>query len=406
LKFAINNAIITQVFSQKDLMVFIRKNIRLYPNKSQEALLNQDIGNQRFVWNFFLAKNQEKYKEEKKFLFYSDTSRELKSLKTEKEFLKLGNSQALQQTLRDFEFALKAGFKKQKGFPRFKKKSSGGSLRLPQGCSCENGKLKLPKIGFLKSRGELPESFNSLTILKTPSGKWFVSFVVPFELQEKVEIKSSVGIDLNSKYFVVLSSGYAIENPKFMKKKEIRLKRYQRAYSRKQSGSSNRNKARLKVAVQYEKVKNAQKDFVEQITTNIAKRYDHISIEDLNVKAMQKFNGRMILSAPFGMFRTKMTWKANKFGKTLSVINRFCPTSRVCSGCGQELHLTLKDRFITCDCGLEIHRDYNAALNIHMLGTSKINACGATKKPDDLLGFKWVALKQEAPSLKASRRAG
>jgi putative transposase len=87
-----------------------------------------------------------------------------------------------------------------------------------------------------------------------------------------------------------------------MKKKEIRLKRYQRAYSRKQSGSSNRNKARLKVAVQYEKVKNAQKDFVEQITTNIAKRYDHISIEDLNVKAMQKFNGRMILRGTLNTF--------------------------------------------------------------------------------------------------------
>jgi putative transposase len=347
-----------------------------------------------------LSKNQEFYKAEKRFLFYADTSKQLKSLKAEKDFLRIGNSQALQQTLRDFEVALKAGFKKQRGFPRFKKKINGGSLRLPQGCSVVSGKLKLPKIGFLKSRGDLPETFNSLTILKTPTGKWFVSFVVPFECPEKVEIKSSVGIDLNSKYFVVLSSGHAIENPKFLKRKEQRLKRYQRAYSRKLKGSSNRNKARLKVAVQYEKIKNAQKDFVEQITTNIAKTYDHISIEDLNVKAMQKFNGRMIQQAPFGLFRSKITWKANKFGKTLSIINRFCPTSKVCSSCGQLLELTLKDRIIKCDCGLSIHRDYNAALNINRIGTIQINACGATKPPNDLSGYKWVALKQETPSFR------
>ena len=325
---------------------------------------------------------------------HKDTSKLLIDFKKENSFLKLGVAQALQQTLRDFDLSLKAGYKQQKGFPRFKKKSSGGSVRLPQGCSVIEGKLKLPKIGFIKYKGQLPEIFNSVTIIRKPSGKFYASFVVPFVLPEKVEIKSSIGIDLNSNHFVVLSDGSAIKNPKFLKKKEERLKRYQRAYSRKQKGSSNQNKARIKVAKQYEIVSNSQKNFLEQLTTNLVKTYDHISIEDLNVKAMQQFNGRMIGMAPFGSFRSKLTWKANKFGKHLSVINRFCPTSKVCSECGQELQLTLKDRWVDCDCGNSIHRDHNAAINIHRVGTTRINACGDRIQPTDFSSFRWLSLKQ------------
>ena len=378
---------------------FIRQNVRLYPNKEQIQFLNQDIGNQRFVWNHFLAETKKLYDSEKKFLFYLDTSKLVIELKKENEFLQLGVAQALQQTLRDFDGALRAGYKQQKGFPRFKKKSSGGSIRLPQGCSIVDEKLKLPKIGFINSRGKLPEIFNSVTILRKPSGKFYASFVVEITLPEKVEIESSIGIDLNSRHFVVLSDGSAIKNPKFLKQKEIRLKRYQRAYSRKQKGSKNQNKARIKVAKQFEKIGNSQKDFLEQLTTNLVKTYDHISIEDLNVKAMQKFNGRMIGMAPFGSFRQKLTWKANKYGKHLSVVNRFCPTSKVCSECGQELKLTLKDRWIDCDCGNSLHRDHNAAINIHRVGTTRINACGDRKPPTDFSSFRWLSLKQEISSV-------
>ena len=352
------------------------------------------------MWNHFLFENKKLYESEKKFLFYSDTSKLVVELKKENEFLQIGNSQALQQTLRDFDLALKGSFKQQKGFPKFKKKSSGGSFRLPQGCLVINGKVKLPKIGFIKSRGKLPEHFNSLTIIRKPSGKFYASFVVPFILPEKVEIKSSIGIDLNSNHFVVLSDGSAIKNPKFLKEKELRLKRYQRSYARKQKGSKNQNKARIKLAKQFEKIGNCQKDFLEQLTTNLIKTYDHISIEDLNVKAMQKFNGRMVGMAPFGSFRNKLTWKANKYGKHLEVINRFCPTSKVCSDCGQELKLTLKDRWINCDCGNSLHRDHNAAINIHRVGTTRINACGDRKPPTDFGTFSWLSLKQEISSVK------
>ncbi|MCA9496790.1 MAG: transposase, partial [Nanoarchaeota archaeon] len=148
----------------------------------------------------FLFETKKLYDEEGRFLFYSDTANLLLDLKNQNEFLKIGNSQALQQTLRDFELAIKQGYKQQKGFPKFKKKSSGGSVRLPQGCSVIDDKLKLPKIRFIKSRGKLPNNFNSVTIIRKPSGKFYASFVVPFVLPEKVEIKSSIGIDLNSRH--------------------------------------------------------------------------------------------------------------------------------------------------------------------------------------------------------------
>ena len=378
--------------------MFIRKTARLYPTKDQESFLNQNLGNQRFLWNHLVQKNRERYEQEKKFIFYHESSRLLKTLKETYEFLSIGLSQPLQQTLRDLEQSIKMCYKKKLGFPNFKKKSSGGSFRIPQGCKIVEGKLFIPKLkSGLKLKGKnIPEDFNSITIKKESSGKWFVSFVVSFVEPEKVCIKSSVGIDLNSKYLVVLNNGYALENLKYLKEKERRLKRYQRILARKVKGSNQRKKARIKLSSFHEKIRNQQKNFVEQLTTNIAKTYDHIVLEDLNVKGMQQFNGRMILMAPFGLLRNKLTWKANKFGKSLTIINRFAPTSKVCSSCGQELNLTLKDRFIQCGCGLKIHRDHNAAINIHRLGTSQINACGDTPKP---IGFvnslDWVSLKQE-----------
>jgi putative transposase len=165
--------------------------------------------------------------------------------------------------------------------------------------------------------------------------------------------------------------------------------------------SSNRNKQRIKVARIHEKVVNSRKDFVEKISTQVVKTYDIICIEDLNVKAMQQWNGRMVQEAPFRLIREKITWKANKFGKQLVVIDRFDPTSKVCSGCGSLLDLSLSDRWIDCDCGLSIHRDHNAAKNIRSLGLSRtvgttgFQACGDTKVHSADSSIRWVSLKQE-----------
>ena len=394
--------------------MFIRKRFRIYPTKEQEKFFLQEIGNQRFIWNHILAKSIERYETEKKFVFYYEAASMLPELKKELEWLKLGNSQALQQTLRDLDQAFKMSFKKtgkKSGFPKFKKKSYGGSVRYPSGSKISDSKLFVPKVktGIKLVGNGIPEKFKSVTIIHTPSGKWFASLVVEIDEVSKVEINSEskvVGIDLNSKYFAVLDNGDAVVNPKHLLQKEKRLKRYQRRMSRKVKGSNNRNKQRLKVARMHEKVANCRKDFVEQLTTQLAKENDVLIIEDLNVKAMQKFNGRMITHAPFGVFRSKLTWKINKFGKHLIVLDRFAATTKVCNACGQIHEMSLNNRKLKCGCGEEIHRDHNAAINIRTKGLSTAGTAGSYASGDAKVhgtvnhGIRWVSLKEEnLPSL-------
>ena len=391
---------------------FIRQNYRLSVTKSQAAALNQDMGNQRFIWNHFLAMSIARYELEKKFYFYNETAGMLSELKDEFAFLKLGGSQGLQQTLRQLDVALKGCFKNtknKKGFPKFKSRGSSGSVCYPQCVKIEEGQLLLPKFKTnikIKDNGKgLPEDFNSTTITRTASGRYFASFVVPYVLPDKVKITSestTIGIDLNSSHIFVLSNGQAVVNPKHLLLKEKKLKRYQRQHSRKVKGSKNKEKSKIKLARLHEKVADSRKNFINQVTTQIVNSFDIICIEDLNVKAMQKWNGRMIQSAPFGMIRTALEWKAKREGKHLSVIGRYFPSSKACSACGQiNEELSLKTRKFSCDCGNEIHRDVNAAVNILNEGLSILTAgtaglaCGETKVHDISNGIRWVSLKQE-----------
>lgn len=395
--------------------MYIRQNFRIYPTKEQQQFFLQDIGNQRFIWNYVLGKSIEKYKQENKFIWYNEAASLLPELKKELEWLKLGNSQALQQTLKDLDQAFKVAFKKagqRSGFPKFKKKSHGGSCRYPSGCVIIGNTISVPKLKTkIKIRGKnLPNEVKSVTIILRPSGKWFISCVVEIPEVEKVQINENskaVGIDLNSRFFAALDTGDAVVNPKHLLKKEKALKRYQRRMARKVKGSKNREKQRIKVARKHEQVANQRKEFVEQVTMQIAKEYDIICIEDLNVKAMQQWNGRMIQSAPFAMFRSKLTWKANKYGKHLIVIDRFVPTSKVCNECGQIHDMSdLNDRWLSCDCGLEMHRDHNAAINIRYIGLSTVGTTGIYASGDtkvhglDVHGIRWVSLKEENTRLK------
>jgi putative transposase len=393
---------------------FIRQNYRIYPTKEQQKFLNQDMGNQRFIWNYFLGKSIERYELEKKFYFFIEMTKQLPDMKKDENFafLKLGGSQSLQVTCETLSKALSGSFKStkntvRKGFPKFKKKTSTGSVVYPQKVKLVDGKLRIPKLkSDIKIVGgyDLPEKYFSVTITRSTSGQFYASFVVPTTLPDKIQINANskaVGIDLNSQHIMVLDDGSAVVNPKHLLEKEKRLKRYQRAFSRKQKGSSNKNKARVKLAKLHEKVANSRKDFVEKLTLDVVKNNDIIVIEDLNVKAMQKWNGRMVQSAPFGMIRSKLTWKANKLGKHLVVINRFTPTSKVCSECGQIHEIDLSTRWLSCDCGASLHRDHNAAVNILNAGLQNIEAgtafqaCGETKVHDLSNEIRWVSLKQE-----------
>jgi putative transposase len=376
--------------------MFIRQNYRLYPTRSQENFLIQDVGNQRFLWNQMIALNNIWYEARQEFLWYYDMAALLPEMKELYPFLKDGNSQCLQQTLRDLDQALRNYLKNKRhfGFPKFHKKSSGGSCRLPQHLKFVGSRLILPKIKGVKiaDNGQgFPLLFKSTTLLLKPSGKWFASFVVERQEVTKVELNSNskvIGIDLNSVDFVVTNENQRVKNPKHLLSKERQLKKYQKRMSRKQHKSKNFEKARRKVVRVHEYVANCRKDWIEKITNDLVREADVLVIEDLNVKAMQQFNGRMVQSAPFGLFRNKLTWKANREGKHLVVIDRYAPTSKICSRCGQVHQMKLSDRWLSCDCGLEMDRDHNAAINIRKLGLLKLDPTAGTAGSDASGGLK------------------
>jgi putative transposase len=400
--------------------MFIRQNYRLYPTKDQELFLVQDIGNQRFLWNQMLQLNKIWYESRQEFLWYYDMVVLLPEMKELYPFLKDGNSQCLQQTLRDLDQALKNYLKNRKhfGFPKFHKKSSGGSCRLPQHLKFVGSRLILPKIKGVKivDNGQgIPPLFKSTTLLLKPSGKWFASFVVEKQEVTKVELNSNskiVGIDLNSVDFVVTNENQRVKNPKHLRQYERRLKKYQKRMSRKIPKSKNFEKARRKVARVHEHIASCRKDWIEKLTNNLVQENDVLVIEDLNVKAMQQFNGRMIRSAPFGTFRNKLTWKANREGKHLVVIDRYAPTSKICSRCGEVHQMKLSDRWLSCPCGLGIDRDHNAAINIRKIGLKQLPATVGTtgsnvseglqpgEELDIMSSITWGLMKEENTPLK------
>ncbi|WP_164684981.1 RNA-guided endonuclease TnpB family protein, partial [Brevibacillus reuszeri] len=224
---------------------------RLYPNKEQTTLINKTIGCTRFVFNHFLAKRKEAYEQEKKTLGYHDCSAMLTQLKKEIEWLKEVDSTALQSTLKDLDFSYKKFFKVKKGYPKFKSKQNPKqSYTCKMNIKVEGNRIKLPKLGwvaFAKSR-EVDGRILSATIRRNPSGKYFVSVLCETEVLLLPQVEPTVGIDLGIKDFAILSTGEKVENPKYYRKYEKQLAKWQRIQSRRQKGSKNRNKARSKVA--------------------------------------------------------------------------------------------------------------------------------------------------------------
>ncbi len=182
-----------------------------------------------------------------------------------------------------------------------------------------------------------------------------------------------MGIDLGIEKFAALSDGLAIANPGPVNVEKI--KRLQRQLSRKKKGSKNRKKQRIRLQRKYKELRDKREDFLDKVSTAIAKRYDLIAVEDLNVKGMMRNHlAKAIADASWYTFKQKLKWKAEKYGKNLVEIGRFDPSSKLCSRCGIIKHdLTLSDRAYHCDaCGLTMDRDLNAAINILNIGLIKV----------------------------------
>lgn len=343
---------------------------RLSPTKEQSILLNKHIGASRFVYNLALECKQMAWAGSKVNLSCFALHRQLKDLKTECEWLKEINSQSLQQSITNLDKAYTAFFKGQNSFPKFKKKSNGGSFNIPQNVLLENGKLIIPKfkkgidiVLHRETKGEIRQA----TISRTPTGKYFVSILCetgePIKPKTVVKESTTVGIDLGIKTYLVLSDGKEFDNPKYLRKAQSKLKYVQRKYSKHKG-----KRTKQKLAILHEKVANKRKDFLHKTSSELIKNHDSLAIEDLAVSNIVKNHklAQAISDVSWSTFVTMLEYKADWYGKNILKIGRFEPSSKLHANCGYiNKDLTLSDREWICPkCGEVVLRDMNAAVNI------------------------------------------
>ena len=353
---------------------------RIYPNKKQKELIHKTFGCCRFVYNYYLDKRIKMYENEKKCMRFYACSKDLTKLKNELIWLKEPDKCSLQNSLKDLDYAYEKFFKKQSEYPKFKTKkthrfsyrtnfmstSNGGNIKYLGKC------IQLPKLGYVKTKNKLvPQGkILSATISLEPSGKYYVSICcTDVKIEKLPKTNKNVGIDLGLKEFCATSDNEIIQNPKYLKKSLDKLAKLQRELSRKQSGSSNRNKARIKVARLYEHIANQRKDFLQKLSTEIITNYDIICLEDLQVKNMLKNpkQARSIQDVSWSEFVRQLKYKADWYGKQVVQIDKWYPSSQLCNVCGYKNKDTkdLNVREWTCpDCRTFHDRDVNAAINI------------------------------------------
>jgi len=353
--------------------IFKSFKFRIYPNKEQEILLAKHFGACRFVFNHYLNKRKETYLEDEKSLNYYDNANDLTQLKKNDNYiwLKEINSQSLQSSLRNLDTAYGKFFRKQTKFPRFKSKYDRQSFKIPQFVKLENNELIIPKFKSgikINLHREINGEILFATISKSTTGKYYVSITCEVNHKSYDKTGSKIGIDTGIKDLAILSDGTTYENIKSLKTKLKKLKFNQRQLSKKIKGSSSRNKQRKNLAKIHEKITNVRKDYLHKVSTEIVKNHDIISVEDLAVKNIMKNHklAQAMSDVGLGTFYSMLEYKSGWNDKQFVKIDRFFPSSKMCSNCGWiNQDLTLKDREWTCpSCDEKHDRDINASKNI------------------------------------------
>ena len=348
---------------------------RIYPNREQQKLINQTLGCCRLIYNKGLSLRNEAYENGNK-IGYSQTSAMLTELKKCEDFafLKAVDSIALQQSLRDLDRGFVNFFQKRAAHPTFKSKhnrhQSYRTINQGDNIRIVGRYIKLPKLGFVKIRQSMEAGkINNVTIEHTPTGKYFVVLNVEFEPQPRANNGGLIGIDVGIKEFYSDSNGNAVPNPKYLEKSMRKLIREQRKLSRKQKGSNNRNKQRIKVALVHEKITNQRNDFLQKQSTMLVRENQTICIEDLNVKSMIRNHklAQHIASASWSKFFDMLSYKAAWYGNDIIKVPTKYPSSQTCSCCGYKNPLVknLAVRVWECPkCHTVHNRDTNASINI------------------------------------------
>ena len=362
--------------------------IRIYPSEDQKIYINKLLGTSRFVYNQCLNYKITEYKTNNKSTNISDTNNYVKELKLEYEWIKESHSKVLQQSLMNLETAYKNFFKEHRGFPKFKSKHSNQSCRFPVDAimGVKGNRINIIKalkdIHFKCSRqdeillNKYQKSIKSGTLSKDKLCDYYFSILLDLPIKPLENASNDVvGIDLGIKDFVICSDGTIYENLKFKTKKK--LKRLHKNLSKKQKGSNNRNKARIKLAKQYNKINHQKEYYLHSVVNQLLRENQTIVMEDLNVSGMVKNHklAEAIQEMSWSRFKEILTYKAGWYDRKVILIDRWFPSSKTCSSCGYKNNdLTLQDREWVCPvCGAHLDRDLNAAINIKNEGIKKLN---------------------------------